>query len=785
MKRTILIYALLVTAAFYGCGTGKSAPKTGSDDPFTLSKANVDKAHVHYVKKGGRDFIYLKGTNLKDYTVVTKESGLALNVRGYKIKGRAALSGKSNYLNDVTTAATSDGSRVDLGLKKKQGFRVYRRPSGLVLAMGPGYQEIAEDDLESLDSEVSNSAGIDEELDSLLTPSQPKVAIPQAQPQIQEPMPTQQPAVQQAQKEVSDDELDQLLNETNNDANKKTAESELDQMDLGDSDLAALEESSIEKDLGKPATIQGIKVNRFYDKTEIVVQADRSVKYERKPSKLGYNQIVLDIPNASLSKKFNKNLDLSAIDGVVTAITPYELKGPYKAVRVVVQLNNEIEPEIAQKNNMISLSFPLAEEINIADTSAQAVAPIAASKPGEVNDVEAARQFSRMSFEDYLARPTAFYGSRMSIEVSNADILDVLKMIQEVSGVNIVVSSNVKGKTDVSLKNVPWDQALSVVLQNAQLGYVRQGSVIRVAPLSDLRDERKLAVEALEAHNSLEPLRVMVTKLNYINAKEVEEKVGSLLSKRGKVSVDKDAKTVVINDIEDVIVKADKMLKAIDTRPVQVAIEANIIEASESWIRAMGFSWATNAGDISFKNISGYGNISATIGLASIKGDVKIISAPKISALDRQMASILQGTQVAYKTSVAGPSGELSDKVEFENIEVALNVTPRVTANNEIMLDVSVKREFPDYTNRMNKNVPPGVGVRKANSQIMLKDGETAVIGGLYSLDNGESDAGVPLIKKIPVLGWFFGKSEDRQMRSELLIFIKAKIKNDQMLATM
>jgi type IV pilus assembly protein PilQ len=766
MRRTFLIYALLATVC-YSCGTGKNAPQASTDDPFALLKTPVDSAHVHYIKKGGKDFVYLAGNNLKDYTVVTKENGLALNVRGYNIKGKAVLSSRSNYLSDITTATTSDGSRVDLDLKKKQGFRVYRRPSGLVLAMGPGYQEIAEDDLEALDSEVSNSAGIDEDLDSLLVP-QKKATVSQT------PSPAnvaQQQPQQQAKNDVTDEDLDKLLNETNEENKKNTAQSELDQMPAeGSSELAVAEQGAVEGNLGKPAVVKGIKVNKLYDRTELIVQADRTIKYERKPSKTGYNQVIVDIPNATLSQKFNKRLDLSANEGVVASITSTELKGPYKAVRVTVQLNNEVEPEITQNNNTISLSFPFSEEINIAE----------GPKPGEVNDVEAARQFSRMSFEDYLAKPTTFYGSRMSIEVSNANILDVLRMIQEVSGINIVVSEKVKGKVDVSLKNVPWDQALSVVLQNAQLGYVRQGSVIRVAPLADLRDERKLAAEALEAHNNLEPIRVMVAKLNYIGAKEAEDKVTSLLSKRGRVSVDKDAKTIVVNDIEDVILKADKMLKAIDTRPIQVAIEANVIEASEAWIRAMGFSWATGAGDISFKSISGYGNIGATIGLASLHGDVKIISSPKICALDRQTASILQGTQVAYKTSMAGASGELSDKIEFENIEVVLNVTPRVTANNEIILDVNVKREFPDYTNRMNKNVPPGVGVRKASSQIMLKDGETAVIGGLYSLDTGDANAGVPLMKKIPIIGIFFGKQEDREMRSELLIFIKAKIKTDQ-----
>ena len=138
---------------------------------------------------------------------------------------------------------------------------------------------------------------------------------------------------------------------------------------------------------------------------------------------------------------------------------------------------------------------------------------------------------------------------------------------------------------------------------------------------------------------------------------------------------------------------------------------------------------------------------------------------------------------MAYKTTGQSANGENIDKIEFENIEVALNVTPRVTDNNEVILDVNVKREFPDYTLRLAKTLPPGVGVRKASSQLLLKDGDTAVIGGLYSLDNGDADAGVPLIKKIPVLGWFFGKNESREVRSELIIFLKATIKKEDTLA--
>ncbi|MFH1223489.1 MAG: secretin and TonB N-terminal domain-containing protein [Pseudomonadota bacterium] len=747
MNKTIKL--LMVMVALAGCGATKN-----TEDISLFKTPTTDTARVHYVKKGGRDYVYLKGNNLRDYTVVTKDDGLAVNVRGYNVKGQMLLNTQSNNLNSINTTATSDGSRVDVGMKKKQGFKVYRRPSGILLAMGPGYQEIADEDLQSLDSEVANSSTIDEDLDSLLKDQAPVAEKAPATPAT--------PAMPAA----PVDDLDALAAEVGEDT---TASSELDKMESSPvPDLALEEEDNIEKDMGESAIVEMVKFNKLYDKSQLIIQTNKSVKYDVKPAKEGYNQFILDIPNASLSRRIKKSLDVAASGGVVTSVTLQELTGPYKTSRFVVQMTNDVKPEITQADNLLYIVFPTAEEINIATGG----------------DVEAARQFSRMNFEDYLAGPTKFYGTRLSIEVAKADIIDVLRMIQEVSGVNIVVSNNVRGKVDVSLKNVPWDQALSVVLQNAQLGYVRQGSVIRVAPLGDLRDERKLAAEAVAAHQELEPLKIMVAKLNYINAKEAEEKVSTLLSKRGKASVDKDAKTLVINDIEEVVLKVDKMLKAIDVRPIQIAIEANIIEASEDWIRALGFSWATDAGDIAFKNISGMGNIGATIGLASINGEVKIISAPKICALDRQTASILQGTQVAYKTSIITASGETTDKIEFQNIEVSLNVTPKVTANNEIILDVNVRREFPDYTTRMNKHMPPGIGVRKATSQILLKDGDTAVIGGLYSLDNGDGDAGVPLMKSIPIVGWFFGKSERKEMRSELLIFIKAKVKNDAALAS-
>ncbi len=741
----IFIPALILLTASIGCGTGKGGAVNKKSDNISEIKAPTDKAQVHYLNKGSREYVFLKGKDLKDYTVISDDSELYVNVKGKKISGKADLDKKSSMLKSISTSSYSEGSNVQLDLKKKQGFKIYRRPSGLLLAMGPGYQEIADTDLEALEAEISSSSSIDEELDSLLYSTEPAsvASTPEPSPSVAD---------------TTDKELDALLDESDSVAKEPALE----------------EQFIVENDMGKSSTIEDIKVEKFGDKVQVSIVSDRAVKYTQKDAPKGYNQVILDIPNAKLSSKAQKSVNTASSEGVISSVTPYELKGPYKTVRVVVQMNDPVQAQLAQKGNKVLVSVP-TETINTyeyADSSDVAI--------GSANNLQAARQLSRVSFEDYLAKPTTFYGRRMSLEVANANILDVLRMIQEVGGINIVVSGNVKGTVDVSLKSVPWDQALSVVLQNAQLGYVMQGSVIRVAPLSDLRDERKMAAEALDAHNQLEPLRIMVARLNYINAPEAEQKITALLSNRGKVAVDKDAKTVVIHDIESVILKADKMLRSIDTKPMQVAIEANIIEASDSWIRAMGFSWATDSGDIGFKNISGMGNISATLGIASVNGEVKIVSSPKISAIDRTTANIIQGTQVAYKTTVSTASGETSDKIEFENIQVAMNVTPKVTENGEIILDVDVKREFADYMNRTSRKMPPGVGVRRAASQIMLRDGDTAVIGGLYSVDTGESGAGVPLIRKIPIVGWFFGKEESREMKSELLIFLKASIKKDE-----
>ncbi|MBN1114188.1 MAG: secretin and TonB N-terminal domain-containing protein [Oligoflexia bacterium] len=792
------IWILVLLAILGSCSTNRTL-SDNDNDPFAIFKTPAEKARMHYLKKGQREYVYVEGDKLKDYTVVTSDNGMALNVKGYRIIGSSDTLSSSDVINDIRTLPTVDGSTLDISTKGRQGFRIYKRKSGLVLAMGNGYKEIADDELDELESEVVGNTSANDQLDDLLEASKDRDL------KIMESEQGMKGAESDAALSDLEDEfknakpsapvksdLDRELDELAEEAPKPKFEEDI--LDLepepktGDADLAFDEVEEVDTELNSSSRIRNIEFLRLTDSTRLVVSSNKTVEYEKSEAP-DHNQVIIDIRNTYLPKRFARPLDTSEFQGPVTMISPYQLKGPYRTVRLVIQLRSKVVPQISQEDTNLYVDFPIGDEgilqAEEEDLAMAGMVNVDEFAPTEVNDVEAARKMSRMNFQDYLAKPMQFYGTRMSIEVAQADVMDVLRLIQEVSGMNIVVSGNVKGNINLSLKNVPWDQALSVVLQNAQLGYVRQGSVIRVAPLTDLRDERQLAAQAVEANNSLEPIRLLVLKLDYIEAERIKDKISVILSSRGKVSVDTETNSLIITDIEENVLKASRLLKAIDKKPAQIVIESNIIEASEAWIRGMGFNWATDGGDIGFRNVSGYGNISTVIGAASVKGDVRIISAPRISTLDRKKASIIQGTQVAYKTSTPLEGGGVTDKIEFENISVELNVVPKVTSKNEIILDIDVKREFPDYMLRSSRKLPPGVGVRKAVSQVLLSNGGTAVIGGLYSVDNGDADAGVPLLKKIPIIGWFFGKSETREMKTELLIFLKATIVEESSMTAM
>lgn len=206
-------------------------------------------------------------------------------------------------------------------------------------------------------------------------------------------------------------------------------------------------------------------------------------------------------------------------------------------------------------------------------------------------DLNSGQVLASHSLDEYLANNTKFYGKKISIEVSNMDVSDAFRFITEESGVNMVLAEDVKGTVSLKLRQVPWDQALVVLMKAKSLGYTRQGNVLRIAPLDQLRKEEDEATKIALSRRTVEPLKVRVYPVSYAQVDDLEKKVQSFLSERGKVVVDKRTNSVIVTDMDDNLTRVGQLIQSLDLQPPQVLIEGRIVEAKESFLRSVGVNW--------------------------------------------------------------------------------------------------------------------------------------------------------------------------------------------------
>ncbi len=418
-----------------------------------------------------------------------------------------------------------------------------------------------------------------------------------------------------------------------------------------------------------------------------------------------------------------------------------------------------------------------------------------------------------------------YRGRRISLDFKDADIHNVLRLLAEVSNLNIIASSDVKGKVTVRMVNVPWDQALDVILQTLGLGYVRIGNVIRVAPRKELEQEEKERLEAIKSRRELEPLYVKIIPVNYGKAQEIAKQVKPLLSKRGSISVDKRTNVIIVKDIMKNIKEVETLIHNLDTQTPQVLIEARIVEATTNFAQELGIQWG---GKIAFGSaygtptglnfpangaVAGYNANAGAAGsvgslqsgyvvdlpaavaagaatslglvLGSINnstvldlrlsaiedsGEGRIISSPRITTLDNREAIIEQGYSIPYESV-----SQQGTQTQFIDATLKLRVTPHITADRNIILDLDITKDAPE-TSITSRFGIPSISKKEAKTQILLKDGETAVIGGIFQIEKSKSKLGVPFLSKIPIIGWLFRRTRTSDQRTELLIFITPRI---------
>ncbi len=523
------------------------------------------------------------------------------------------------------------------------------------------------------------------------------------------------------------------------------------------------------------------------------------------------NTAVLTVKGATLPAELVRSLDTAAFNGPVRTVSSF-VDARDGSVKVVVSLAQAAEDKVSVQGSKLSWSFDASALAEVIDESGSVIrsAPVTA----------AAAQVGQASKGQYTGR-------RVSFEFKDIDIHNLLRVIAEVSKRNIVVSDDVKGKITVRLRNVPWDQALELVLKTKGLGKETTGNIIRIAPMQQLAAERDAAAKAAEARENSEPLKVRIIPVNYALAKDVEAKVQDLLTKRGSVTIDDRTNTLIVRDIQDTLGRAESLVRTLDTQTPQVLISARIVEASSNFSRDVGIQWGGNlTASSALGNSTGLafpaeasarggvpgafgggfgvptqpnwavslpaaiaenqgGGIGFSFGSAGsaamlnmrltaleTEGVLKTVSAPKVTTLDNKEAIIGQGISIPFsQVSAAGVN------TVFVEAKLELKVTPHVTSDGSVLLKIKATNNQPNDT-LTGANGQPSITKREAETEVLVKDGDTTVIGGIYTRKTAENLAQVPFFGDIPILGWLFKSRNVVDDRTELLIFISPTIVN-------
>ncbi|MBW2289471.1 MAG: type IV pilus secretin PilQ, partial [Deltaproteobacteria bacterium] len=419
-----------------------------------------------------------------------------------------------------------------------------------------------------------------------------------------------------------------------------------------------------------------------------------------------------------------------------------------------------------------------------------------------------------------------YIGRRISLDFKEVDIADVLRLIAEVSDLNVIAGDEVKGRVTIRLVDVPWDQALDIILLTKGLGFMRIGNVLRIAPTDVISQEEEARLQERRAKERLEDLVVKLQPVNYADAKDISRMVKELLSERGTVNVDARTNTLVLKDIPSVIDEATALIKAIDTQTPQVMIEAKIVEAKLKFSREFGAVWSVGVQPLSdgwdssslarrdigtdmlrlrpsqlagadgatngavFANpittlptaMANMGaflldekiNLDVQLQAAEVNGDGKVISSPRVVTLDNSKAKIEQGVSIPFQTFENGDA-----QLEFVDAVLKLDVTPHITANNSIIMKIKVTRNAPDDS-VFTMTGSPAIAKNEVDTETLVKDGQTLVLGGIYTIAKSHRQSRVPYLHRIPILGGAFRNDEISDDRQELLIFVTPRIVRDE-----
>ncbi len=584
----------------------------------------------------------------------------------------------------------------------------------------------------------------------------------------------------------------------------------------------------------------------------LVIEASQPVPYvSTRPDAL---TLVLDFRNVAADKvasiaQFDEtgpigHVDIEATESMgvpvsrvrISLTQPVQHRVRSERNTVVVDLDRPapgvapyIAPNVTQLAEVRGIDMPSVDPIaalGLTRPAGGAALPMAVNTTAQQQTSNAAALLLRTPQSSAQEQPMSqqrggrtYAGNPVSLDFQQADLRAVLRVFSEISGLNIVIDPAVQGTVDVALKEVPWDQALDIILRANKLGYMVDGTIVRVAPLTVLSEEesqrRKLADEQALAGN----LRVITKMLSYAKAEDLQSLLTkSALSSRGTVQVDARTNTLIITDLQERLDIATGLIATLDSAQPQVEIEARIVQTNRNFARQLGVQWGFNgqvspqlgnttplafpnngalggrvgpsqgpAGTPTGVNL-GVGNATSAVGLAlgsvngafnldvalsalETSGNGRILSTPKVSTLNNVEAEMTQGVQIPLQTIANN-----TVTVSFKDAALTLKVTPQITAAGTVIMKVSLENATPDFSRAAGPAAIPPINTQRALTTLLVSDGQTSVIGGIYTSNQQNSTDRTPGLGQLPLLSWLFKRERVDDQSSELLIFITPRI---------
>lgn len=519
---------------------------------------------------------------------------------------------------------------------------------------------------------------------------------------------------------------------------------------------------------------------------------------------------------------------------MVESTTPVELPpsmpAPTESMKVaakeseqMVAKNEEKPVEAVPQNNEQFFTFKPDTSLFAQETGSTGSA---GSTGSTTTSTEGAGGYGMGSFGDKTLRSgeKQYTGEPFSFDFKDIDIKDLFRFIADISGLNVILDPAVKGSVTLKLTEVPWDQALDLITKNQGLGYTIEGNVIRIAPVQKIADEERKRAEQERQMMLSAPLVTKIKPLSYAKAADVDRVVKRLLTPKGTSIIDSRTNTLIITDINTNIDAIINLIDTLDSRTAQVLIEARIVETRKNFSQAFGIQWGfrgivdptfgnnttlqfpnnvlldgaplTPTGGLTNNPLGGYavnlptdaapnsaiglslGNILDTfrldIALMALEnsGNARVLSSPKVATQNNTKAEILQGQQIPYQTIANN-----TITTTFINAALRMSVTPQITSEGTIIMDIELENNSPDFSHLVGAagGTPP-INIERATTTLLVEDGGTTVIGGIFQNSDSYAQGRTPILHRIPLLGWLFKNTNVNRTNSELLIFITPRI---------